>query len=166
MSNNRIQLTLFVKPEDAKVIEFVRKKFNPEQYNLIKSHVTLCREDEIENLNAVLNNLKQLKHTKFSIEFGKPIRFHDGKGVYLQSQEFPEDFHNLRKEILKGIISTPRIPDAHITLIHPRKGTCTDEIFDEIKNIPFQKQLNFDTKSLIEQEIGKKWNIIEEFKLV
>ena len=46
----RRQLTLFVKKEDAETIEQIRQAFNPRQFELIKSHVTLCREDEIQNL--------------------------------------------------------------------------------------------------------------------
>ncbi|MDI9311463.1 MAG: hypothetical protein QM535_14720, partial [Limnohabitans sp.] len=113
--NKRRQLTLFVDSEDSKEIEFIREKFNAEQFNLIKSHVTLCREDEIEQLDLILANLKQLDFNSFSIEFDLPIRFNEGKGVYLPAKNFPEQFHKLRKEILSGIIENPRIPEAHIT---------------------------------------------------
>jgi hypothetical protein len=54
--NIRRQLTLFVEQKDAEIIERVRQEFNPIQFNLIKSHVTLCREDEIQNLEQVISN--------------------------------------------------------------------------------------------------------------
>ena len=54
--NIRRQLTLFVGEKDAITIEQIRQKFNPLQFKLIKSHVTLCREDEIENLEQVIEN--------------------------------------------------------------------------------------------------------------
>ena len=43
--DTRKQLTLFVKDVQAKAIEAIRRQYNPEQYALIKAHVTLCRED-------------------------------------------------------------------------------------------------------------------------
>ena len=52
--NNRIQLTLFVDPKEAVTIERVRQEFNPGQFKLIKAHVTLCREDEIQDLEKVV----------------------------------------------------------------------------------------------------------------
>ena len=56
MTNNiRRQLTLFVEQKDAETIEKVRQEFNPKQFELIKSHVTLCREDEIQNLEQVIS---------------------------------------------------------------------------------------------------------------
>lgn len=164
--NKRRQLTLFVDPEVSKEIELIRQKFNSEQFNLIKSHVTLCREDEIEQLDLVLANLKQLKFDSFSIEFDLPIRFNDGKGVYLPTKIFPEQFHKLRTEILKGIIENPRTPKAHITLMHPRNSTCNEVIFEEIKKTLFPTKLTFSRISLIEQEIGKKWETITEFNLI
>ena len=44
----RKQLTLFLEASEAESIERIRKEFNPKQFALIKSHITLCREDEIE----------------------------------------------------------------------------------------------------------------------
>ena len=45
LNQRRIQLTLFIEENEAETIEQIRKEFNPEQYELIKAHVTLCRED-------------------------------------------------------------------------------------------------------------------------
>ena len=53
----RRQLTLFVDPKDAINIEQVRNEFNPRQFEIIKAHVTLCREDEIQDLERVMTNL-------------------------------------------------------------------------------------------------------------
>lgn len=41
--SHRLQLTLFVPPQQAASIEAIRQTVNPLQYALIKSHVTLCR---------------------------------------------------------------------------------------------------------------------------
>ena len=81
--NIRRQLTLFVDPKDAEPIEQIRQEFNPRQFELIKSHITLCREDEIENLEQVISNLFSLTKTEIVIQFGKVARFDDGKGLFL-----------------------------------------------------------------------------------
>lgn len=53
-----------------KLLKIVRQEFNHIQFELIKSHVTLCREDEIQNLDQILTNLAFSKQTEISIEFG------------------------------------------------------------------------------------------------
>jgi hypothetical protein len=78
MSNNRIQLTLFVDKKASGAIEKIRQTFNPLQYELIKSHVTLCREDELASLEKVITNLEKLNHDTITIHFGKAVRFADG----------------------------------------------------------------------------------------
>jgi len=50
MAKIRRQLTLFIDQGDAQIIEMIRAEFNPLQHQLIKSHVTLCREDELNRL--------------------------------------------------------------------------------------------------------------------
>lgn len=161
----RRQLTFFVGKNDAQEIEFIRKKFNPEQYHLINSHVTLCREDEIENLPVVLNNLQQLNTTKISICFGKPTRFADGKGVLLPASGDNRAFHELRLKILAGLNFEVRQHEPHITLMHPRNSTCTDDIFKAIQKISLPAYLSFDSVSLIEQIENSPWKILDTFHL-
>jgi len=48
--------------------------------------------------------------------------------------------------------------------MHPRNSTCTDQIFDTIKQISLPQRLLFTKISLIEQKIGKKWHILSEFE--
>ncbi len=71
----RRQLTLFAEPQAARDIETIRGTYNPEQHRLIGSHVTLCREDELTDLERVLHNLGTLKARALAIHFGKAIRF-------------------------------------------------------------------------------------------
>ena len=165
MNKTRTQLTLFISENDAQIIEQIRQEFNPKQYDLIKSHVTLCREDELENMEQVLNNLTHLKHKPITIKFGKIIRFLEGKGVLIPALNDNKSLENLRKNILKGIIENPRIQEPHITLMHPRNATCTDEIFAEIQKYNLPIKIKFSKISLIEQEMGQKWRILKEFEL-
>ena len=76
-----------------------------------------------------------------------------------------ESFENLRKNVLNGIIEKPQIQEPHVTLMHPRNATCTDEIFAEIQKYNLPNKIKFSKISLIEQEMGQKWRILEEFDM-
>jgi hypothetical protein len=106
--NIRRQLTLFVNPIDAETIEQIRQKFNPKQFALIKSHVTLCREDEIENLEQVISNLQSLRQEEIDIEFGKATRFDNGKGLFLPAITNNASFQALRSKVLLGLNDNQR----------------------------------------------------------
>lgn len=166
MTNNiRRQLTLFVEPKDAEKIEKVRQEFNPRQSDLIKSHVTLCREDEIENLEQVLTNLNRLTQSSIFIEFGHPTRFENGKGILMAAMEDNVQFQELRRQILIGINDNPGKQIPHITLMHPRNSTCTDNVFKHIEKIKLPTKFEFKSVSLIEQKDGAHWKILQQFEL-
>ena len=161
----RRQLTLFLEPNDAEKIEKIRKTYNPAQFRLIKAHVTLCREDEIENLEKVKSNLIAIDYQAFEIEFEKIKRFENGKGLFLPAKAEHPLFDNLRKQILNEIIAEPRAQEPHITLMHPRNSTCTDAIFDEVVKMDLPSKFTFNKISLIEQEDGGPWRILKEYDL-
>ncbi len=161
----RTQLTLFVDQQLSAPIERIRLEFNPVQFALINSHVTLCRENELEDLERVMLNLKNLKQGCITIELGNPIRFLEGKGVMLPAIGDYAAFQKLRKNILHGLIENPRNSEPHITLLHPRNATCTDEIFEQIRQTDFPRSIDFCKISLIEQKLGKAWRVLEEFNL-
>ncbi|MBN8642210.1 MAG: hypothetical protein J0L86_10400 [Flavobacteriales bacterium] len=162
MRSRRRQLTLFI--SDKSEIEKVRIQFNPEQYKLIDAHVTLCREDEIENWDAILNNIKSIHlNQAIAISFTSPITFDNGKGVLLPTDDSFE-YNNLRKLVLG--VDAPRNHQAHITLMHPRNSMCTPEIFKQIQQYQFPEQLFFDSIHLIEQENEGKWQVLAKFELL
>ncbi len=166
MSKKRIQLTLFVEKDESAAIEQIREKFNPEQYKLIKSHVTLCREDELVPLEKVMQNLENLHYPCFTIEFGPIIRFSEAKGILLPASSGYEQFQTLRTLILKGIVNHPTKTEPHITLMHPRNSTCTHDIFNHIAQIKIPGKFLFKKISMIEQEENNKWEIFNEYKLI
>lgn len=166
MTNNiRRQLTLFVEQTAAEQIELIRQEFNPRQFELIKAHVTLCREDEIINLEKVKSNLLLLTTSEINIEFGKIKRFDNGNGLFLPATNNNVEFDNLRKQVLSGLTDHPRKQKAHITLMHPRNSTCTDNIFKQLALIELPTKLNFKKINLIEQKNGERWEVLEEFNL-
>lgn len=166
MTNNiRKQLTLFVEQKDAETIEKLRQEFNPKQIELIKCHVTLCREHEIQNLDQVITNIYLLKQTEIVIEFGEAKRFASGKGLLLPAKKDNIEFQELRRQILFGLNENPETQEPHITLMHPRNSTCTDKIFEKIEKTSLPTKLKFKKISLIEQKDGGQWNVLQEFEL-
>lgn len=163
--NTRRQLTLFVKKEDAAVIESIRSRFNPVQQQLIDCHVTLCREDEIADLEKVLSNLRTNQLNEITIQFGPAIRFDNGKGVLLPAAGDNHVFQQLRLKILEGTASSIRRHEPHITLMHPKNATCTDEVFEIIQQTIFPQVFYFTEVSLIEQVNGGAWKMLDNFLL-
>jgi hypothetical protein len=161
----RRQLTLFLQQNSSEIVEKIRQKFNPKQFELIKAHVTLCREDEIQNLDQILINLASLKEKQITIRFEKLARFDNGKGAYLESDD-TQQYDKLRQQILKTIIDVPKKQILHITLMHPRNSACNDKIFEEISNEKFPLYFTFNKISLIEQENGGKWKLLKNFSLI
>ena len=165
MFSKRTQLTLFVSENVSAAIEAIRRQYNPVQHSLIAAHVTLCREDELLDIEKVLQNLNQLSFPAITIRFGTPERFDEGKGVLLPALEENTAFQELRKAVLKGVIEQPRNHQPHITLMHPRNATCTDEIMENIRKSDLPSEIEFGHISLIEQIDGGKWSIIQTFHL-
>ncbi len=165
MLSKRKQLTLFINENDSKEIESIRCKYNPAQYNLIKSHITLCREDEMEDFEKVIENLNTLHFHSITFHFTKPLRFSDGCGVMLPGANKNVAFDKLRKTILYGTVKHPQKQHPHITLMHPRNSFCTDDIFTEIEKISLPNIFSFTTIHLIEEGNGGKWELAKAFKI-
>ncbi len=161
----RTQLTLFLPTPEFTQIEAIRRTHNPAQHALIPAHVTLCREDELVPIEAVLKNLANLEMAAITVDFGPVTRFSEGKGVMLPAIGDNAPFQQLRAAILRGIIENPRRHEPHITLMHPRNSTCTDAIFEQIASHVFPAKIRFEKISLIEQEMGKEWQVLQEFRL-
>lgn len=153
--------------EQNEIIEKIRAQFNPIQYYLIPAHVTLCREDEIEPIEKVIENIKSIARAEpIRLEFDPPERFENGKGVIIPAKKYNAGFSNLRKTILKGLNEHPRNHLPHITLMHPRNSTCTNIIWSHIQKQVLPTELLFDKISLIEQHDGGPWITIGEFSII
>lgn len=166
ITKKRLQLTLFVDESQSVEIENIRRKFNIEQYSLIKSHVTLCRENELEELGNVLHNLVNLTFSCFTINFGNVVRFFQGKGVLMPGVGENLAFYNLRESVLYGNVEKNEKFSPHITLMHPRNSICSDLEFAQIQKIVLPNAIKFRKISLIEQEAMGKWQVLREFELV
>lgn len=119
----------------------------------------------MDKLDKIMRNLIRLNHSPITIEFGSMVRFSEGKGLMVPAFGDNEPFQKLRANILKGIVENPRKREPHITLMHPRNSICTDAIFEQVKAHKLPHKIEFNKISLIEQEMGKQWHILEEFDL-
>lgn len=163
MQYSRQQLTLFIN-EERELFESVRARYNPVQQVLIAAHITLCREDELLVLPKVLENIRNIRLPQpVTITLGSPERFAEGRGLLLPGAGSNTGFYELRQQVLKGIIVNPRNQHPHVTLIHPRNGTCTTGIFAELRQYRFPDRLRFHRISLIGQQGEGPWQIQDEF---
>lgn len=151
--NRRRQASLYL--FDHFTIESCRSRFNPAQARLIPPHVTLCREDEVTDWGAWQKSLESLLPLEITLEFGDPVR--EENFVYLPVARGLEDFRQLRAKILRPPV---REHSPHLTLIHPRNGICSDEIFNEITANLRPFQYTFREVALIEQVDGGAWTLI------
>lgn len=150
---NRRQASLFL--PDQFQIEPLRHRYNSVQARLIPAHVTLCREDEVADWDAVKAKLESLCPFEIVLGFGAPIR--ENNFVFLPILEGCDHFHEFRCAVL-GSDARRHVP--HVTIIHPRNGTCTDQIFAEITATVAPFQYAFREVVLIEQEGDGVWKTI------
>lgn len=150
----RRQASLYLR--DQALIESIRLRYNPVQAALIPAHVTLCREDEVVDWDALRKRLQSLRPFEISFTFDVPVR--QDNFVYLPIREGLDSYLQFRRAILS---EDARIQTPHVTLIHPRNGFCTDEIFADISaTIPLPFQYTFREVMLIEQEDGGSWQVL------
>ena len=125
---DRRQITLYVPHAERARIEQLRERYNPIQFSLINAHVTLCRDEEVCDWPNLLTRAQQIHAIDISLEFGSPIK--EGDLVYLPVAGTTDDFDNLRIRLLED--PNCRIQEPHITIVHPRNGTCNGEQFEKI----------------------------------
>lgn len=157
MPKTRRQATLFL---DVPLIESIRQQFNPCQAELISAHVTLCREDEVEDWAELETRISDLP-SAVNLEFGVPVR--DSDLVYMPGFDKDGSFRSLRKHLLNS--DRVRDHEPHVTLIHPRNGRCTDDAWETIGRRIEPFAYTFHEVSFILQLDGGVWQTIDAFPL-
>lgn len=162
--NHRRQLTLFVPATSSAALESVRRRLDPIQAALIAVHVTLCREDELVDLDveAMFERVRTWDAGPLRLGFGAPRRFFD-HGVLLPCEQGTGDFQRLRQWILDD--RGARHHDAHITLAHPRNPRAPTNVDAALVEIPSTLCLTFPSVGLIEQQDGAPWTLLRERSL-
>lgn len=113
----RDQLSLFVEGIAGERLDALRREMDPVQAGLIPTHVTLCREDELDGLTPALLAERLGGALPLVLSFGPPERF-SGHGVLLPCTAGQADLDALRRRVLGR--DDVRHQAAHITLAHPR----------------------------------------------
>ena len=152
----RRQATLYLQPPASERIEALRARFNPVQFALIRAHVTLCREDEVNDWKDLAARLEALVKIHVPLTFGAPVR--EADLVTLPAIGPTEEFDELRGSLLsvEGVPARKHKP--HITLVHPRNGSCSDADFATIRAECHPFTMTFRVVTIIEQVEGGRWN--------
>ncbi len=146
---------------DVPEVEEIRSLYNPEQARLIPAHVTLVREDEVEDWEELEDRIRNRTSMSISIALGDPL-WENGL-VYLPCIGSTEEFDAMREYLLTHSGRAPRKHLPHVTLIHPRNGTCTDEIFATIRQQLGPMVATFREIALIEQVDGGPWTCLSRY---
>jgi 2'-5' RNA ligase len=151
----RRQATLFLPEPEAATINALRAWVNPAQAALIAAHVTLCREDEVQDWGKLRERLATAAPIDLTLSFAEPHR--EGNLVVLPAEVAGNAFARLRHQLLSRPGHEPRPMVPHLTLIHPRNGTCTDRLFSELRQRCSPFTVTIRAVSLIEQSEGAAW---------
>lgn len=160
MQSHRRQITLYVPRAEQTRIDGIRQQFNSAQFELIAAHVTLCRDEDVRDWTEVETRAREIQSIHVPLRFGPPVR--DGNLVYLPALGSTDAFDQLRIRILNNEHIRKQQP--HITLVHPRNGTCTTEQFDTIRTlVSAEFTLLFRCITFIEQVAGTPWRNLHIF---
>jgi hypothetical protein len=147
----------------AKDVESVRRLLDPIQASLIRAHVTLCREDELEKLGSLEleARLRDYEPGALSLRFGPPERFHE-HGMLLPCVEGQEDFQALRRWVLSSSAAKPHA--AHITLAHPRNPKSAGNTSENATLLARGLSVTFPAVALIRQQGSAAWEQLSEYQ--
>jgi 2'-5' RNA ligase len=160
MHETRKQLSLYVPANAAKEIEEVRKIVDPIQSNLIPAHITLCREDELDDFAAIKARLTHIPLKPITLRFGTPEIF-SGHGLLLNCIDGEGDFRLLREYLLASRNIKKQRP--HITLAHPRNPKSDENLLGNTSRLPEMIEITFSTIYLIEQTRNEPWRVLERY---
>lgn len=158
----RQQLTLFVPEGAAPWLEPLRRQVDPVQAGLIAAHVTLCREDEIADLELSGLRDRLARAAPLTLTLGPARRF-GGHGILLPCLEGAAAFQQLRVQALGAIAI--REPEAHLTLAHPRNPRAPGNEDAILDALPAPLTLVFREVALIEQRDARPWVVRETMRL-
>ena len=151
----RRQLSLFLPEAQGSLVEPIRQRLDPIQHALIPAHVTLCRHDELPDLQHLILRLGHLDPFSITMAFGEPQELPDGC-VLLRPCRGAKEFQALRRLILGD---AARAYGAHLTLLHPRNATGAKHDLAGISRDLANLVVTFSTISLIEQDGSDPWQV-------
>ena len=161
---SREQLTLFVAPPHAAMLDALRAVLDPVQAGIIAAHVTLCREDELAGITdaQIRARLADAAARAITLRFGAPERV-GGHGILLPCVDGAEAFDALRAVVLGT--PTPRPMGAHLTLAHPRNPRAAGNDLERARALNGGIECRFGAITRIRQEGDGVWARVAEFAL-
>jgi 2'-5' RNA ligase len=153
---------MYVPENAAKAIEEVRKTVDPIQSRLIPAHITLCREDELDDLSKLHDRLSSIPFKPLTLRFGRPEIF-SGHGLLLNCIEGADEFRLLREYLLD--LKNIRDQTPHITLAHPRNPKSANNLVSAAAVLHDVITINFPAIYLIEQTASEPWRILARHNL-
>jgi 2'-5' RNA ligase len=156
---------MFVPGDVAIDFEELRRALDPIQSLLIPAHVTLCREDELNQISdsELRVRLSRVHLKSITLRFGRPEAF-DGHGILLTCIGGASDFRSLREHVLGSITIREQRP--HITLAHPRNPKSPGNSLARALSLPEVISITFPAIRLIEQHGVQPWKVLQQFKLL
>ena len=160
----RSQLSLYVPAPMAEPLESVRRVVDPVQSSLIPAHVTLCREDELAQLEpgVIASRLATPPVKSVTLQFGKAESFYE-HGILLPCVAGEHEFRSLREHLLGS--RNIRHQSPHITLAHPRNPKAHGNCLASAHMLPESFSIAFSTVTLIEQTGIAPWRVLDTFYL-
>ena len=158
----RRQLTLFVSPGAAPWLEPLRQQLDPLQFALIAAHVTLCREDEIVDLDFEALRDRLAGFGPLTLTFGPAQRF-GLHGVLLPCIDGAAAYQHLRELVLGD--RAIRKPEPHLTLAHPRNPRSPGNVDSLMVSHPAPLTLDFHAVALIEQRGAHPWITLNTLRM-
>jgi hypothetical protein len=158
----RRQLSLYAEGPLRARLEAVRTLVDPVQAALIPAHVTLCRDEEVADLDADAMAQRLRGATRLRLAFGAAERF-SGHGILLPCVSGQDAFHALRQRAL-GRLDVRRA-EAHLTLAHQRNPRAAGNDLAAACALPVPMGLEFEQVQLIEQAAMAPWRVLGVFAL-
>lgn len=162
---SRRQVSLFVPEPERAAFDAVRRRFDPAQHALIPAHVTLVREDEVDDWTELARRLRAALPFEVRLRFGSVVR-PGPNSVLLRCAGLRDAFEGLRHRLLARPGHEPRNLAPHLTLVHPRAATCDDEALAAIAAVELPVEVALTEARIIEQTHGGPWRTVERFGAV
>ena len=143
-------------------IEAVRALVDPVQHRLIPAHVTLCREEDLDEVDTVRARLEALRFAPVVLRFGAAVAF-SSHGWLLPCLDGEDAFAALRARVI-GTERALRVQVPHLTLAHPRNAKAIGNTPTNATQLPAPLALGFATIALIEQDDATTpWRVVARY---
>lgn len=156
---HRRQLSLFVAEPERTELDALRARADPVQHALIPAHVTLVRDEDVDNWARVHARLEALAPLRLVLELGPPCAL-EGGGAMLPVVGSTAGFDELRARLLAGQPGATRKQTPHLALLHPRNRARWGLSVAEVCAQRTPTRVVFERVVWIEQVAGEPWREI------